>query len=101
MTNSTGPVSAARPPASNHRIIQPSLRRLAAGAWLAAALASTAGAASASAGAAPYSVSEIGPAPVTGFKISDIGAVPTPGYDSPDTTEALAGGVEVGSINSR
>ena len=102
MTDSTGPISAPRPQASSPRIIPPGLRRLAAGVWLAAALASTAGAASAStsSGAAPYSIADIGPAPATGFKISDIGAVPTPGYHSPVTTDAPADGVEVGDINS-
>ena len=103
MTRSTGAIGAARPPASSPRIIPPCLRRLAAGAWLAAALASTAGAASASAsaGVSPYSITEIGPAPATGFHISDIGAVPTRGYHSPDTTDAPASAVEVGDINSR
>ena len=107
MTDSTGPIGAPRPQASSPRIIPPGLRRLAAGAWLAAALASTAGAASASAGAAsyaPYSVADIGPAPAAGFKISDIGAVPAPGHHSPGTTgttDAPADGVEVGDINSR
>ena len=101
MTNSTGPTSEARPPASSRRIILPSLRRLAAGAWLAAVLASTAVAASASAGTAHYSITDIGPAPATGFKISDIGAVPTPGYHSPDTTDTPVSAVEVGDINSR
>ncbi len=113
MTDSTGPMRAPRPPtssprtipprtaASSPRIIPPRLRRLAAGAWLAAALASTAGAASASAGAIPYSVADIGPAPAAGFKISDIGAIPTPGHHSPGTTDAPADGVEVGDINSR
>lgn len=108
MTNHTSPTGAARPPTSSARIIPPRLRRLAAGAWLAAALASTAGAASASAsasaGATPYSIADIGAAPATGFKISDIGAVPTPGHHSPDTTgttDAPADGVKVGGINSR
>ena len=104
MTDSTGPISAPRPQASSPRIIPPGLRRLAAGVWLAAALASAAGAASASAGAAPYSVADIGPAPAAGFKISDIGSVPTPGHHSPGTTgttDAPEDGVEVGDINSR
>ncbi|MXZ95906.1 MAG: hypothetical protein F4Y99_08280 [Acidimicrobiaceae bacterium] len=101
MSNSTSPIGTARPPASSSRIIPPGLRRLAAGAWLAAALASTAGAASASAGVVPYSITEIGPAPATGFSISDIGAVPTPGYHSPDTVDAPAEEVEVGDLNSR
>ena len=103
MTNPTSSTRAARPPASSPWSILPGLRRLAAGAWLAAALASTAGAASASAsaGGAPYSITEIGPAPATGFKISAIGAVPTPGYQSPDTTDAPAGTVEAGNLNSR
>lgn len=103
MTNSTGPASAARPPASSRRIILPSLRRLAAGAWVAAVLASTAVAASASAsaGTANYSITDIGPAPATGFKISDIGAVPTPGYHSPDTTDTPVSAVEVGDVKSR
>jgi len=101
MTNPTSSTRAARPPASSPWSIPPGLRRLAAGAWLAAALASTVGAASASAGGAPYSITEIGPAPATGFKISDIGAIPTPGYQSPDTTDAPAGTVEASDINSR
>ena len=104
MTDSTGPIGAPRPQASSPRIIPPGLRRLAAGVWLAAALASTAGAASASAGATPYSVADIGPAPAAGFKISDIGAVPAPGHHSPGTTgttDAPEDGVEVGDINSR
>ena len=101
MTDSAGPASAATPPASSHGIIPPGLRRLAAGACLAVALASTASAASVSAGAAPYSVTEIGSAPATGFKISDIGAVPTPDYHSPGTADATASAVEVGDINSR
>ena len=103
MTDSASAVRAARRPASSRRIIPPGLRRLAAGAWLAAVLASTAGAesASASAGAAPYSITDIGPAPATGFNISDIGAVPTLGTHSPDTSDAPASAVEVGDINSR
>ena len=115
MTNYTGPTGALKPPASSPRIIPPRLRRLAAGAWLAAALASTAGAASAAgaastagaasasaaAGAAPYAITDIGPAPATGFKVSDIGAVPTPGHHSPDTTDTQADGVELDDINSR
>ena len=101
MTRSTNPIGAARPPASSSRIIPPGLRRLAAGAWLAAALASTAGAASASGGVAPYSITEIGPAPATGFNISDIGAVPTPGNRSPYPTDMPAEEVEVGDVNSR
>lgn len=104
MTDYTSPTGAPRPPASSPWIIPPRLRRLAAGAWLAAALASTAEAASASAGAIPYSVADIGPAAAAGFKISDIGAVPTSGYHSPGTTgttDAPADGIEVGDINSR
>ena len=105
MTNDTGPTGAPRPPASSQRIIPPRLRRLAAGAWLAAALASTAGAASASAssaaGAAPYAITDIGPAPAAGFKVSDIGAVPTPGHHSPGTTDTQADGVEPDDLNSR
>ena len=101
MTDSAGPTGAARPPDSTRRIIPPGLRRLTAGACLVAALASTAGAASASTGAAPYSITEVGPAPSTGFSISDIGAVPTPGYHSPGTTGAPARAAEVGDINSR
>lgn len=85
MTGSTGPMGASGPPAPDPRSIRSGLRRLAAGAWLAAVLASTAGAAPAmaSAGYAPYSITEIGSAPATGFSISDIGAVPTPGHRSP------------------
>lgn len=101
MTNYTGPTGALGPPASSQRIIPPRLRRLAAGAWLAAALASTAGAASAAAGTAPYAITDIGPAPATGFKVSDIGAVPTPGHRSPGTTDTQADGVEPDDINSR
>ena len=101
MTDPTSATCATRPPASSRRIIPPGLRRLAAGAWLAAVLASTASAASASAGAAPYSITDIGPAPATGFKISDIGAVPTLGSHSPDTSDAPASAVEIGDINSR
>ena len=101
MTPFTGHTSAARPPASSRRIVRPSLRRLAAVAWLAAALASSAVAASASPGTAHYSITDIGPAPASGFKISDIGAVPAPGYHSPDTTDAPASAVEAGAINSR
>lgn len=101
MTSATGPTGAAKPPDSSRRITPPSLRRLAAGAWLAAVLASTAVAASASAGTAPYSISDIGPAPATAFKVSDIGAVPTPGYRSPGTTDAPASAVEVGDLNPR
>ena len=99
MTNYTGPISAERPPASSPRIIPPGMRRLAAGAWLAVALVLAAGAASASAsaGGSPYSITEIGRAPATGFSISDIGAVPT---HSPDTTDLPASAVEVGDINS-
>lgn len=103
MTRSTGATGAARPPTSSRQIIPPGLYRLAAGAWLAAALASTAGAASASAsaGVAPYSITEIGPAAATGFNISDIGAVPTPGNRSPYPTDMPAEEVEVGDVNPR
>ena len=88
MTDSTGTARAAGRPASGPRIIPAGLRRLVAGAWLAALLAATAaaGTASASSGAAPYAITEIGPAPATGFKISDIGAVPTPTATPPTQT---------------
>ena len=103
MTRSTSATCAARPPASSPRNIPPGLRRLAAAAWLAAVLTSTAGtaSASASAGVTPYSITEIGPAPATGFKISDIGAVPNLGYHSPDTADAPAGAIEDSDFNPR
>jgi len=103
MTHSTGPTSATRPPASGPWSIPPALRRLAAGTWLAAMLASTAiaASASASAGTAHYSITDIGPAPAAGVKISDIGAVPTSSYRSPDTTDAQATGVKGEDVNPR
>lgn len=55
-------------------------RRLIAAAGLAAALASSA---TASASTAPYSISDIDPAPAAAFKVSDIGASLTPGYVTP------------------
>ena len=54
---------------------------------LAAALVSSTAAVSAS--AAPYAISDIGPAPAAAFRISDVGAAPTPGYNATiDSDEA-------------
>ena len=49
---------------------------------IALAAALVASTAAVSANAAPYAISDIGPAPAAAFKISDVGAGPTPGYNA-------------------
>ena len=69
---------------------------------LAAALASST---TASASTAPYSISDIDPAPAAAFKVSDIGASLTPGHvtraDSDDPLGAPADLYKISDISPR
>ena len=83
-------------PAVASRVAAPALRLLVVSSALAVVLAP--GTAGASASTAPYSVSDIGAAPASGFKISDVGPAPTPADTLSGTSAGPAAGFKISDV---